>query len=171
MNHVAEKKDGGLPEKPHLQEDPIVARLLSGSASAPEGLTSFSGLLGRSTKPGRWLLYPSLDMSVSVEFAEEDIVHSEQIPAEKSPFGSLGGTRVFVKKGAEVTTTRTVSHTHEAGAAGDEFDLDVRLGGGRTSSVICEDIGTGTTCATCVTCEATCRTCHTLRDLRHLSHL
>ena len=166
MNRVAEKKDGGPPEKPHLQEDPVVARLVSGSA--PKGLTSFTGLLGRSTKPGRWLLYPSLDMSLSIEIAEEDIVHSEHLPAEKSPFGSLGGTRIFVKKGAEVTTTRTVSHTHEAGVAGDDFDLDIRLGGGGSEpKTICAatPMGTNSTCDTCAThcgtCHATCETCAT----------
>jgi hypothetical protein len=152
---MAEKKNGGPPEKPHLQEDAIVARLKSESTPAHVGLTSFTGLLGRSTKPGRWLLYPSLDMSLSVEIAEEDIVHSERLPAEQSPFGTLGGTRIFVKKGAEVTTTRTVSHTQAAGAAGDEFDLDIRLGGGAGGTPLVLGtrvggfVGGGGTCETC----------------------
>jgi hypothetical protein len=166
---MAEKKDAGSPEKPHLQEDAIIARLVSGSSQAPVGLTSFVGLLRRSATPGRWLLYPSLDMNLSVEIAEEDIVHSEPLPAEKSPFGSLGGTRIFVKKGAEVTTTRTVSHTQAAGAAGDEFDLDIRLGGGAGRTPLATrtavGVGVGGTCETCRTQCATvcpggtCQTC------------
>jgi hypothetical protein len=162
VNRVSEKKDGGPPEKPKLQEDAIVARLVRESTPAHVGLTSFTGLLGRSTKPGRWLLYPSLDMSLSVEIAEEDIVHSERLPAEQSPFGSLGGTRIFVKKGAEVTTTRTVSQTQAAGDAGDEFDLDIRLGGGAGLTPLLGTrvggvAGLGGTCETCPTqCQTKC---------------
>jgi hypothetical protein len=110
-----------------LKEEPILARLRGKSGEAPAGLTSLAGLLGRSPKPGHWLLYPNLDMSRSVEIAEPDIVHAEKLSPEHSPFGSLGGTRVFVKRDAQVT--HTVSQTQEADAAAqDEFDLDVRTG-------------------------------------------
>src|SRR5580693_3293340 len=88
VNPVAEVKDGGGPEKPRLHEDSIVAHLTSGS-SAPIGLRSFIGLLGRSAAPGRWVLYPALDMSLAIEISEADIAHSEQLSPEKSPFGSL----------------------------------------------------------------------------------
>jgi hypothetical protein len=178
VNRVTEKKDGGPPAKPHFQEFPVDARLVSSSAPAPAGLTSFTGLLARSAEPGRWQIYPSLDMSRSVEIAEEDIVHTERLPAEKSPFGSLGGTRIFVKKGAEVATARTVTWTQPAGAAGDEFDLDIRLGGEESEPhKICPVTGqTDSTCLTCGTCatqcdqhtclgtqcnQATCNTCAT----------
>jgi hypothetical protein len=174
---VADKKDGGNPDKPLLKEEPILARLGSGSAPAPTGLTSYVGILGRSPREGYWLLYRTLDMSQCVEIREEDIVHSEVLSADKSPFGSLGGTRVYVKKGADVTTTRTVSRSHQAG---DEFDLDVRLGagGGPVAHAICDGTEDGTSCAaecgppgtddTCVSCATcagscgpTCDTCHT----------
>jgi len=105
---AAGKKRGG-PEKP--QEDRILARLVDDSTQVTTGLTSYTGLLGRSPKEGYWLLYATLDMSLSVEIREEDIVHSERLPPDKSPFGSLGGTQVFVRKDAKVTTTRT-SHAH-----------------------------------------------------------
>src|SRR5712691_4696208 len=124
---MADTKKGGGPEK-SLREETILNRLVSDSTQVPTGLTSFVGLLGRSPKEGYWLLYRTLDMSLCVEIHEDDIVHSEQLPPDKSPFGSLGGTQVFVKKGAKVTTTRTVSRSHEAGATDDEFDLDIRLG-------------------------------------------
>lgn len=65
-------------------------------------------------------------MNRCVEIQESDIVHAEQLPPERSPFGSLGGATVFVRKGAQVPTTRSVSHTHTA--EGDEFDLDIRIG-------------------------------------------
>ena len=171
--HVADKKNPGDPKKP-LQEESIVARLKSGSGETPAGLTSYVGLLGRSSKEGCWLLYPTLDMDTSLELQESDIVHSEPLPPEQSPFGGLGGTRVFVRKGAQVTTTRTISHTHQAGA-GDEFDLDIRVGqrssgfGLRATCVTegNESCGPGQTLGcpgsiqgSCASCDVTCgRTC------------
>jgi hypothetical protein len=168
----AKKNEGTGPQKAPLQEDRIVAQLVSGAAQAPTGLTSYVGLLSRSPTAGRWRLYLSLDMSAYVEFAEEDIVHSEQLPADRSPFGSLGGTQIFVKKGAEVTATQTVTRTVEAGGAADEFDLDIRLGApasmAAAAALYRTKIGNvpGGTCETCRTqCDTcpgdTCRTCGT----------
>ncbi len=179
---MAEEKKG------RPQEDAILARL-KGSGQTPTGVTSFVGLLGKSPKPGYWLLYLSLDMSRSVEINEDDIVHSEQLPAERSPFGSLGGTRVFVKKDAQVTSVQTSSQTKDASAAADEFDLDIRLGGGAgapapaintvlpqdpAGRVGCVDTNV-TACSPCQTryqtlclgtcketCAVTCHTCNTL---------
>jgi hypothetical protein len=108
-----------------LKEEPIIARLRGKPGEPPAGLTSFVGLLGRSPRPGYWLLYLNLDMSRSVEIAESDIVHAEKLSPEQSPFGGLGGTRVFVKRGAQVTHTSTQTQQASA-AASDEFDLDVR---------------------------------------------
>jgi hypothetical protein len=143
---MATGKKGGGPEKPP-QEDRIIARLAGDSTQVTTGLTSYIGLLGRSPKEGYWLLYPSLDMSTSVEIREEDIVHSDQLPPDKSPFGSLGGTQVFVRKDAQVTTTRTISRTHAAGGD-DEFDLDIKLGGGGGGIPLwCH--ATATTCVVC----------------------
>jgi hypothetical protein len=180
---MADPKKPDKPSKP--QEEEILSRLRSGSSPQTTGLTSYVGLLGRSAKAGYWQLFLSLDMSLSVEIKEEDIVSSEQLPPERSPFGSLGGTRVFVRKGAQITTTRVSSRTHQAGAA-DEFDLDVRFGrgvvlqpklpcegteGGTTCAAECGGGGTGDaqTCLTCVSCGGSCRatcfdTCRTLCD-------
>jgi hypothetical protein len=144
---MAAGKKGGGPEKP-LQEDRILARLVGDSTQVTTGVTSYTGLLGRSPKEGYWLLYLTLDMTLSVEVREEDIVHSDQLSPDKSPFGSLGGTQVFIKKDAMVTTTRTASLTHQAGAKGDEFDLDIKLGGGGGGvPVWCH--ATATTCIVC----------------------
>ena len=161
---MATKKTPGDPKRP-LQEESAVARLKSVTGGAPAGLTTYTGLLGRSSKEGYWLLYASLDMSLCIEIQESDIVHSEELPPEQSPFGGLGGTRVFVRKGAQVTTTRTFTRTHQAGAD-DEFDLDIRVGQARsrggpivqaanTEADNCtERCGTGA-CPT-ATCGATC---------------
>ncbi|HSS48446.1 MAG TPA: hypothetical protein VLX28_05825, partial [Thermoanaerobaculia bacterium] len=111
---MAVKKDSGNP-KQSLREEDVIARLKSDSGGLPTGLTPYTGLLGRSSKEGYWLLYPTLDMSTCIEVQESDIVYGESLAPEKSPFGGLGGTRVFVRKGAQVTTTRTLSRTHQAG--------------------------------------------------------
>jgi hypothetical protein len=167
------KKDNGDPSK-SLREDSIVAKLKA-SGQPPVGLASYTGLLGRGSREGYWFLYLSLDMSRCVEIREEDIVHAEQLPAERSPFGSLGGTKVFVKKGAQVTTTASETHTAE----GDEFDLDIRLGAAQaqaapnTFDTACTGGGCATganqTCLTCVSCGGSCRatcfdTCRTQCD-------
>ena len=165
-------KEGAGSEKPRLQEDRILARLAGGAGQAPAGLTSYVGLLGRSPNAGKWRLFLTLDMSLYVEIGEEDIVESEQLSKEQSPFGGLGGTRVFVKKGADVTTTQTVTRTHQAGADDDEFDLDIRLGAQASMAIPALPIGTGVgvgirgTCETCRTqCDTcpgdTCKTCQT----------
>jgi hypothetical protein len=158
------------PGKP--QEEPILARLKSGGQT-PTGVTSFVGLLGRSPKPGHWLLYLSLDMGRSVEIDEADIIQTEQLSPDQSPFGGLGGTRVFVKQDAKVTTTQTASHTQHASAAADEFDLDIRLGaagpGAPALPIETKTCPDGSACRTCDgTCEGTClkqntcvKTCNT----------
>ena len=102
-----------------LKEEPILSRLRDKPGEPPAGLTSFVGLLGRSPRPGYWLLYLNLEMSRSVEIAESDIVHAEKLSPEQSPFGGLGGTRVFVKRGTQVTQTAT--QTQDADAAADEL--------------------------------------------------
>jgi hypothetical protein len=158
------KKDKGDLSK-SLREDPIVAKLKA-SGTPPVGLAGYTGLLGRGSKEGYWLLYLNLDMSRSVEIREEDIVHTEQLPPERSPFGSLGGTRVLIKKGAQVTTTASASQTHTA--QGDEFDLDIRLDAAQRQAAFPDTFDTGCTgfrcptganetCLTCASCGGSCR--------------
>ena len=163
---MADDPKAGAPK-----EDKILSRLRSTPAQTPAGVTSFIGLLGTSPKEGYWLLYLTLDMTRSVEIKESDIVHTEQLPPDRSPFGSLGGTQVWVKQDANVTTSQTASVTHQASDAPDEFDLDVQLGSGAPTAQAA--IPTGFTCGdstcrtgcddtcpahTCITCVGTCRT-------------
>jgi hypothetical protein len=162
-----------------LEEDSIASKIAGGEI--PAGLAVYVGLLTRGSSEGRWRLYLDLGMTRSLECRDEDIVHSEKLPADQSPFGSLGGTRVYMRKGAEIIATHTVSRSHSAGAE-DEFDLDIRLGGtsgviaapcfgtspGTTCAAECGGGGTGAgnTCLTCASCGDTCfRTCDTCRTL------
>jgi hypothetical protein len=162
---VADEKKGGTP-----QEDAILSKLKGPAGQPQTGLTSFVGLLGRSSRAGYWLLYLGLDMSRWVEIKEEDIVHSEPLAADQSPFGSLGGTRVIVKQNATVTTTQSVSRQQDAAAAADEFDLDIQLGAAKPAIPIprtdvgltCDDTCPRTQCDTCPRTQCnTCRTCQT----------
>ena len=154
---MADKENPGNPKQP-LQEDGVVARLKNASGGELTGLTTYTGLLSRSSKEGYWLLYPTLDMSTCVEIQDSDIVHSEPLPPEQSPFGGLGGTLVFVRKGAQVTTTRTISRTSQAGG-GDEFDLDLRVGQA-VSGFPGQEKRTGGPCSIpCSEVETYCRTC------------
>jgi hypothetical protein len=174
---MADKKNPGSPKQP-LQEDGVVARLKNASGGELTGLTTYTGLLGRSSKDGYWLLYPTLDMSTCIEIQESDVIHSEPLPPEQSPFGGLGGTLVFVRKGAQVTASRTTSRTSQAGS-GDEFDLDLRVGQAESdqTDLLAPTTINGTICETpfcpsriCTqfqaTCQASCQTCQTCRTCR-----
>ena len=155
------------------QEDAILAKLRASAEAAPVGVASYVGLLGRSSKDGYWLLYLTLDMTHWLEISEADIVHSEQLPADRSPFGSLGGTQVFVKATATLTTSKTASVVHPANEPPDEFDLDIELGAAVKPAVsftvqeTCRTCHTNCgptcppvkTCITCATCQTHCGTC------------
>lgn len=144
-------------------------------------VTCFTGILGKSAKEGYWTLYLRLDMSEHLEISDGDIVSSQPLPADQSPFGSLGGTRVCVKKGATIRHVRTTSRHFQAGSSStSEFDLDVRLGQARGPAAMAPQLlpasdwntqcapecgfgGTGIdqTCLTCRSCGDTCfRTCN-----------
>jgi|SRR5581483_2384237 len=62
------------------------------------------------------------DMGRYLEFAEADVIGFDQLVSETSPFGHLGGTRVFLKPDAEIQV-----HSSDSASEGDEFDLDVRF--------------------------------------------
>lgn len=141
----------GYPELPFaLPLEDVLPTYLKGGAAHSDAVLSLVGLVSRGAKDGLWLLYPSLDMSRRLEIAESDILDFEKLSAEQSPFGRLGGTRVSVRKNAAIASTRVNTR-----AAEDEFDLDIRLGAGKsTPKEICEDTVDGTTCGG--TCDADC---------------
>jgi hypothetical protein len=135
-----------------------------------EGVTCLIGLVGQSTREGYRVLFLGLDMNSRVEIRDEDIVYSEKLSPEESPFGSLGGTRICVRKGAELDYSRTTARKVQAEElAQDEFDLDIQLGqrsslggGGQEGLVGTAYTSPPTACDTCGnrhTCADTCRTC------------
>jgi hypothetical protein len=166
---------GGLPQHP------LVERLKPDPAQPAKRVIELTGLPGESDRPGYQRLYLTSQLEYYAEFPREDIVHSEILPADRSPFSSLESTRVSVRREATISYTWVRSYQPV-----DEFDLDVRLGPSSTGRrAIPQDLcdsensdcgggggitGTCGTCActdTCVgvtcrgTCDATCRTCQT----------
>jgi hypothetical protein len=97
------------------------------------GVTTYIGLVRQDPNDeSTYLLYPTLDMSKCLYVAKTDVVHLEELSPEKSPFGSLGGSKLFVRAGAKIKSVRTSTKTFEAGSgSAGEFDLDISLGARR----------------------------------------
>ena len=81
------------------------------------------GLAGDSDRTGYQRLYLTTKLDYYAEFMVEDIVYSQTIPADQSPFPGLEATRVSVRRDATINYTWARSPQPV-----DEFDLDVRLG-------------------------------------------
>jgi hypothetical protein len=151
MDDAKKKADPSNPAGP----DEKWAELLGGK-EALTGVTPYTGLMRRSpSDEAVYELYLSLDMSTCLHVQKEDVLHWEDLPADKSPFGSLGGCRVYVRKGATIRSVRTVTQTFQAAAGGeDDFDLDIRLGsrsfgpGGGGGGQTIPDTGCGAACET-----------------------
>ncbi|MDQ3698225.1 MAG: hypothetical protein M3373_09395 [Gemmatimonadota bacterium] len=128
---MADNKVKGGRGNPSGPDESWVKQLTSGTGEAPEGVTTYVGLLRQSPSDENiYWVYLSLDMRSCLHVQKADVLHWEDLPPDKSPFGSLGGCRIYVRLGAKVKAVTTSTNTLEAGAE-DEFDLDVRLGARR----------------------------------------
>jgi hypothetical protein len=174
-------------EPEDLGQDPFVERLRPDPSEPPERVRIFEGLLGDSDREGYRRLYFTRELNHYAEFRTEDVIFTEPIPADQSPFFGQQATRVGIRRDANVEFTQL-----RIPRPGDEFDLDIRLGAQAEARDICIDTvftlfvvgcggggggGTGrldtcvgprchtrfaTDCATCVTdCGDTCNTCQT----------
>ena len=111
--------DGAPVELP--QHDYVTRFRPDPSALAQSALT-LDGLVGDSDRPGRKRLYLTKALDYYAEFAVDDVVHSQTVPAEQSPLEGLEVTRLEIRRDAPVEFTRV-----QAARPADEFDLDVRL--------------------------------------------
>ena len=147
---MADKEKGGR-SSPSGPDESWVKRMTAGKGETPEGVKTYVGLLRQSpSDEDVYWVYPSLDMRSCLHVQKADVVHWEDLPPDKSPFGSLGGSRIYVRLGARVKAVTTTTSTLEAGAE-DEFDLDVRLGARGALSLAAEqqtipDTGCGAAC-------------------------
>jgi hypothetical protein len=139
MDDTSKKADRNKQSQAHAKWE---EKLAPKPGQAPSGVRTFVGLLRRSpSDESAYELFQTLDMSSSLLIRQEDVVHLEELAPDKSPFGTLGGSKVFVRLGAEITSIRTSTSTFTAGSSSpDDFDLDIRLGGGAGRSA---DISTG----------------------------
>jgi len=182
MDSDAQRGEFQEPPPHLLNSTQMFAGPNDGFSQTANGVSTFVGLEGHSRKAGYRVIFPTLDMARYLEIAEEDILEIEALPPARSPFGSLGGTRVSVREAARILTSRAAPQTPQAD---DEFDLDIRLGasgwsmpGGVPDEAIyapgyegeerqAKPIQTNgacptNTCKTCVTCGGhTCATCVT----------
>jgi len=163
-------------------DDAFFARFRAAGVD-PRDVVSLVGILQAGPREGYSTLFLSLDLARSLEIRTADIVSAEALGNDASPFGERGGTRVWVRRDAKLSYAET--QRLDAANFGDEFDLDVRLGGGLgpggfgpegfptgglpeqwppITLETCFDTACGGRCVelpppTVLTCR-TCRTCH-----------
>ena len=168
---MAKSASGGGPIEPEgLPQHPLVHQLKPDPSQPAKRVINVTGLPGNSDRPGYQRLYLTTRLDHYAEFLTSDMVSSEGVPADQSPFPGHEATRVSIDREATIHYIRVRSPQPV-----DEFDLDVRLGApgavaavGPQRTIIngCTDT-CHTLCDTCPhtacdTCPPTaCGTCHT----------
>jgi hypothetical protein len=97
------------PQK-RLEQDRLVDQLAPDPGSHSP-LTMLTGFLGQSGREGFWRLYLTPELDEYVEFAEDDVVQTEEASKEQAPFG---GSCVWLRQGASVTHTRVSTRQLQA---------------------------------------------------------
>lgn len=93
-----------------LRQDALVERLAP-DPGQHEPAATLAGFLGKAAREGAWRLYLSPRLDEYVEFAAEDVLHAQPLPAEQSP---LGGTQVWLRAGASLRHTQISSRQVQA---------------------------------------------------------
>jgi hypothetical protein len=121
---MSEDPDSRRDETPRpLPQNPFVGRLKPDPSQPAQRVIDLVGLVGDSDRTGYQRLYLTTKLDYYAEFSVQDVVFSETVPADKSPFPGLEATRVSVRRDATINYTWASSLQPV-----DEFDLDVRLG-------------------------------------------
>ena len=107
------------------RQDPRVERLRPDPSQPPARGRSLAGLWGNSDREGLRRLYLTRDLGIYAEFRLDDVLGTDEIPPERSPFLGEQATSVELRHGADVEIT----HVRRVGEV-DEFDLDVRFSTG-----------------------------------------
>jgi hypothetical protein len=162
---------GDGPRTPEeLPQHPYVDRLKPDPSQPAKRVVDLTGLPGNSDRPGYQRLYLTTKLDYYAEFLASDMVHSEAMPADQSPFPGQEATRVSVDRDATIHYIWARSPQPV-----DEFDLDIRLGSPRAAPLAvgllpathppahtCIFNGCTNGCPTQDTCPHTvCETCHT----------
>jgi hypothetical protein len=159
---MAKSAGGGGPVEPEgLPQHPYVERLKPDPSQPARRVVELVGLPGNSDRPGYQRLYLTTRLDYYAEFLTSDMLHSEAVPADRSPFPGLEATRVSINRDSTIHYISARSPQPV-----DEFDLDIRLGtAGVGPARPTTGIGVPGTCETCPTqcqdtrCGGTCQTC------------
>jgi len=163
--------DGGPGDPDGLPQHPYVERLKPDPAQPAKRVIDLTGLAGNSDRPGYQRLYLTTKLDYYAEFLASDMVHSEAVAADQSPFPGHEATRVSISRDATIHYIWARSPQPV-----DEFDLDVRLGAPSATPLVAGLLpATRPPAATCIfdgctdtcphvgpcgrTCDDTC-TCH-----------
>ena len=121
---MAKSASGGGPGEPEgLPQHPLVHQLKPDPSQPAKRVINVTGLPGNSDRPGYQRLYLTTRLDHYAEFLTSDMVSSEGVPADQSPFPGQEATRVSIDREATIHYIRVRSPQPV-----DEFDLDVRLG-------------------------------------------
>ena len=87
-----------MPEEPKPKLDAFTAKVV-GDPSNPQETLLLQGFLGSSSEDKHTRVYTDVTLDTYIDVANADIIHSEQLPKDQSPFG---GSFIWVKKAADV---------------------------------------------------------------------
>lgn len=104
------EKEKQSRDAPRLEPEALIERLIPDASQVPD-VQVLVGFLGKSAREGYWRLYLTIILNEYVEFAEEDVVHSRAFECDES---RLGGTMVWIRRGANLQHTRSVSREAQA---------------------------------------------------------
>jgi hypothetical protein len=164
---MAKSAGGGGPDRPEeLPQHPLVDQLKPDPSQPAKRVIDLTGLPGNSDRQGYQRLYLTTKLDYYAEFLASDMVYSEAVPADQSPFPGHEATRVSVARDATIHYIWARSPQPV-----DEFDLDIRLGAQAAATaaaahatqacpaLISPANGCTDACrtqVTCVTCHGTC---------------
>ena len=93
-----------------MKQHRIVEKIID-DPSSPADAVVLTGFPGNSDRSGHQRLYLSPDLSSYVDIAEDDILHSEELPTEHSP---LNAHAVWVARGATLRHSERTSRDVQA---------------------------------------------------------
>src|SRR4051812_28100907 len=103
---------------PKLPQHPLVEQLKPDPSQPAKRVTELVGLPGNSDRDGIQRLYLSTKLDYFAEFPESEILSTETVPTEASPFSGHDATRVTIARDATIHYVRVRSSQPV-----DEFDL------------------------------------------------
>ena len=87
-----------VEQEKSIERDRFVSTIVEDPAKPPKALL-LPGFVGDSSEPGCIRLYLNAQLSDYIEIPEEAILHTEEIPRDRSP---LGGKYIWIRRDAEV---------------------------------------------------------------------